>query len=84
MKLIADQINEKSAKHCGDCLRNTLLPYEHEWTIISCRFNLIKRKHELSKIQRKKNFISRIKYVQHKIFCNCVDVYKRYEGKNYD
>ena len=49
MTLTEDQRNEKSAKHCSHCLRITLLPYEHEWTIISCRFNLTKQKHELSK-----------------------------------
>ena len=39
----------------GNCNRNTLLPYEYESTCISCGFNLIK-KHELTKIQRKKLF----------------------------
>ena len=33
--------------------------YEYEWTCISCGFDVIKTKHELSKIQRKrKNFIN--------------------------
>ena len=44
-----------------------------------------KRKHELSKIQRKKiNFINRLKYAEQKIFCICIDVYKTYEGNEYD
>ena len=44
-----------------------------------------KRKHELSKIHRKKiNFINRLKYAEVKIFSICVDVYKIYEGDNYD
>ena len=44
-----------------------------------------KRKHELSKIQRKKiNFINRLKYAEVKIFSICVDLYKIYEGDNYD
>ena len=39
--------------------------------------NVIKRKHELSKIQGKEvKFINRLKYAEQKIFCFCVDVYK--------
>ena len=85
MELTEDQILKKHAKHCGHCSQNTLLPYEYEWSCISCGLNLIKRKHELSKIQRKKiNFINRLKYAELKIFCRCVDVYERYEGDDYD
>ena len=44
-----------------------------------------KRKHEISKIQHKKiNFINRLKYAEVKIFSICVDVYKFYEGNDYD
>ena len=44
-----------------------------------------KRKNELSKIQRKKiNFINRLKYAEVKIFSICVDLYKIYEGDDYD
>ena len=50
-----DEMFEKYAKGCGHCNRNTLLLYEYEWTRVSSGFNLIKRKHELSKKQRKKN-----------------------------
>ena len=49
MELTEDNINEKYAKHCGHCNRNTLLPYEYGWTCIICRYNVIKRKHELNK-----------------------------------
>ena len=35
-----------------------LLPLEHEFTCVSCRYNVNKRKHELSKIQRKKYILS--------------------------
>ena len=53
--------------------------------LISCGYNLNKRKHELSKIQRKKiNFINRLKYAEVKIVSICVDVYKINEGNNYD
>ena len=46
---------------------------------------MAKRKHELSKIQRKKiNFINRLKYAEQKIFCVSIDIYKIYEGDNYD
>ena len=36
MELTEDQIFEKSAKQCGYCKRNTLLPYEYEFTCVSC------------------------------------------------
>ena len=54
MKLTEDEIIEKYGKSCRHCNRNTLLSYEYEVTCVSCEFNVNKRKHELSKIQRKK------------------------------
>ena len=85
MELTENEIIKKYAKHCGHCNRKTLLPYEYEFTCLSCGFSVIKRKHELSKIQRKKiNFINRLKYAEQKIFCICIDVYKNYEGNDYD
>ena len=75
MELTEDQRIEKHDKRYGHCGRNTLLPYAYEFTCISCGYNVIKRKHELSKIQRKKNnFINTLKYAQQKNFCICVDV----------
>ena len=69
MELTENEIVEKHGKHCGHCNRNTLLPYEYEFTCFSCGFNVNKRKHELSKIQRKKiNFINRLKYAEQKKF----------------
>ena len=47
------KLQKKHAKRCGHCNRNTILPYKYEFTCVSCGFNLIKGKHELSKIQRK-------------------------------
>ena len=85
MNLTEHETFEKYAKHCGHCKRNTLLPYEYEWTRLSCDYNVIKRKNELSKIQRKKiNFVNRLKYSEQKIFSICVDVYKIYEGDDYN
>ena len=85
MELTEDEIIKKYAKNCGHCKRNTLLPYEYEWSCISCGYNVNKRKHELSKIQRKKiNFVNRIKYGEVKIFSICVDVYKIYEGDDFN
>ena len=52
MELSEEQKTEKYAKLGGHCLRNTLLPYEYAFSCILCGFNLIKRKHELSKKQR--------------------------------
>ena len=85
MELTEDEIIQKNAKRCLHCKRNMLLPYEYEWTCFSCGFNTNKQKHELSKIQRKEiNFINRLKYAEQKIFCICIDLYKIYDGNNYD
>ena len=85
MELTEDEIIQKYGKRCGHCNRNTLLPYEYEFTCFSCGYNINKRKHELSKKQRKKiNFINRLKYAEQKIFCICIDLYMIYDGNNYD
>ena len=85
MELTEDEIIQKYAKNCGHCERNSLLPYEYEWSCLVCGFSVTKRKHELSKIQRRKiNFINRLKYAEVKIFSICVDLYKIYEGDDYD
>ena len=85
MELTEDEIIQKYGKRCGHCNRNTLLPYEYEWSCFSCNYVVSKRKNELSKIQRKKiNFINRLKYAEAKIFSICVDLYKIYEGDDYD
>ena len=76
---------KKYAKRCGHCNRNCLLSYEYDFTCVACGFNVIKQKHQLSKIQRKKiNFINRLKYAEQKLFRICIDVYKIYEGNDYD
>ena len=85
MELTDDEIIKKYAKNCGHCNRKMLLPYEYEWTCFSCNYVVSKRKNELSKIQKKKiNFINRLKYAEQKIFCGCIDLYKIYEGDDYD
>ena len=85
MELTEDEIIQKYATNCGHCNRNTLLPYEYEYTCFSCGYNVNKRKHELSKIQRKKiNFINRLKFAEIKIISICVDLYKIYEGDDFD
>ena len=85
MELTEDEIIQKYAKQCRHCNRNTLLPYEYEFTCIACGYNVNKRRHELSKIQRKKNnFINRLKYAKQKIFCICIDFFMIYDGNNYD
>ena len=55
MELTEDEIIENNAKRCGHCNGNTLPPYEYEFTCFSCGYNVNKLKHEISKIQRKKN-----------------------------
>ena len=83
--LSEDEILQKYAKKCGHCNRNSLLPYEYEWICLSCNYNVIKRKNELSKIQRKKiNFVNRLKHAEQKIFCVCVDVYRINDGNDFD
>ena len=85
MEVSEDEIIRKYGKNCGHCNRNTLLPYLYEWTCISCGFNLIKRQHELTKIQRKRiNFINRLNYCEHECFCICIDVCKIYVGNDFD
>ena len=73
MQLSEDEISEKHAKHCGHCNRNTL-PYKYVWNCFSSGYNVIERKHELAKIQRKiLNFINRLKYAELKsFFCRCI------------
>ena len=75
----------KNMENTAGIVAKTLLPYEYEFTCIVCGYNVNKRKHELSKTPRKKiNFINRLKYAEVKIFSTCVDVYKTYEGDDYD
>ena len=62
MELTEDEIVQRYAKKCGHCNRNTSLLYGYEFTCFSCGFNLIKRKHDVSKIQQEKiDFINRLK-----------------------
>ena len=69
MELTVDEIIPKHGKNCGHCNRSTLLHYEYDFTCIFCRYNVSKRKHELSKTQRKKiKFINRLKYAEQKYF----------------
>ena len=84
MELTEDQIIEKNWKIFRYCKRKTLPPYEYEFSCLSCEFNKTK-KHELSKFQRKKNkFHKSIKICRTNFFCIFVDVYKIYEGNDYD
>ena len=39
-------------KQCLHCTRNTLIPYDHQWTCIASGYNVKKRKNELAKNQR--------------------------------
>ena len=55
MELLEDENIISYGKKCGHCIRNMLLLYEYKWTCFSCAYKVIKRKHELTNIQRKKN-----------------------------
>ena len=77
MKLTEDEIIQKYGEHCRHWNQNTLLPYKYDFICFSCGYNVNKRKHELSKVQRKKiNFSSRLKYAEQKTFCICIEVYQ--------
>ena len=84
MELTEDQLIEKFGEKYGHCNRNMLLLFEYEWTCYSCVYIVIKWKHELCKIQRKKNFINRSKYAEQKLFSTCKDVYIIYEVDDFD
>ena len=85
MELTEDQTNEKHAKQCKHCSRNSLLPNEYECICISFWYNVLNQKQELTQFQRKKiNFINRLKFAEHALICICIDVYTVYEGDNYD
>ena len=61
MEITEDGIFEKHAKQCMHCTRNTILPYEYEFSCNACGYNNIKRKNALTKLQPKqKNFINRL------------------------
>ena len=55
MNLSEEERSENYEKLSGHRNRNTLLSCENEWTCVSCGYNVIKTKHQLSKIHRKKN-----------------------------
>ena len=53
MDINENQIKEKHGKQCKHCFRNTLLPYEVDYTCFSCcGNNVIKQKNSITKIQR--------------------------------
>ena len=80
MKLVKSMLNNADTAY-----KKTLLPYEYEFTCISCGNNVIKQKHEPTEMQQKKiNFINRLKNDEHKFFFICIEVYKIYEGDKYN
>ena len=84
MELSKDETLQNYAKNCGHCNRNTLLPYENEFTCFSCGYNVNKQKYELFKIQRKKKFYKSLDICRSQEIFLCVDLYKIYEGDDYD
>ena len=73
MELTEDQIIQRCTKNCGHSNRNNLFPYGYVFTCFSCGYIVIKRKHDLSKIQRKKiKYVNRLKYAELTSFCICV------------
>ena len=53
MELTENDNYQKIGKKCMLCTRNTLLPYEYEWTCTACGYNVIKRKVETTKNNKK-------------------------------
>ena len=53
MQLSEEEAIEKYGTHCKHSGRNMLLPYENGRTCFSCGYNVIKRKHELTKSHEK-------------------------------
>ena len=74
----------KSVVKNARLVQKTLRYYEYEWTCLSCGYNVIKGKTELTKFQRKKvNFVYCLKYAQQKTFCNCIDDHIMYEDDRF-
>ena len=69
MELTEDQTIEDYAKQGGHWQRNSLLPYEYEFTCISFNYNAKKNENMSSlKIKEKNNFYNYIKIGQRKNF----------------
>ena len=69
MELTEHQINQKYAKQCMHCTWDTLSANEYEWICVANVYNVVTRKSDISKIQRKKiNFINRLKYVEKRLY----------------
>ena len=66
MNLSENQIIEKYGKRGGHYNGNILLPDEYEFTCFSCGYNVIKRKHELARIQKRKLILSMDQNMQNK------------------
>ena len=65
MELTDNKVFRKKTKQYMPGSRNTMLPFEYEWTCFSCEYKIIKRKEELSKIHcQKSNFIIQLKYAE--------------------
>ena len=81
MELVEDQRIESYANRCLYCTRNTLLPYEYEWTCVACGYNVVRRNNELRESQRKTmNPMNRLKYAENKIICLCIDGSRAFDG----
>ena len=85
MELTTDEIIEKCAEQCLRYTRNTLSSYKYERTCVACRYNVLGRKIELTKIQRKRvNFLNKIKISERKIKRIGIDVYRIYESVDFN
>ena len=53
MELSEDEIFQKQAEKSKHCTRNTVIPYEYEWSCFACADIVIRRKNEVMKIRQK-------------------------------
>ena len=66
MNLTEDEITKKYANQYMHSTCKTLLPYENESTSFRWGYNVTKQKTELTKIQRKNNFVNRLENAEKK------------------
>ena len=57
MELTEDEFFQIYGRKCMHCTRNTILPYQYEWTCFSCGYKVIKRKNELTNSTKKNKLL---------------------------
>ena len=69
MKLTEKEIIQTYGQHCMHCTKDTLQPYEDEYSCVACGIIIARTKNQLLQIQRKKiYFTNRLKYAEKEMF----------------